>query len=149
MKNSEVVIRAYEASDLETLSTIWFETSQRVHSFLGTERLGEQRHLIETVYLPDAEVWVALCDGRPVGFIGLIDAFIGGLFVAQGLQGRGVGRALVDHAMALKGELELDVYAENEGARAFYERLGFDEVSRQPQDDEGLPFETIRMRNGR
>lgn len=141
-----IEIRAYEASDLHTLSAIWFDASMLAHPFLGEARLREQRALIEQVYLPEAETWVACRGGEPVGFIGLLDASIGGLFVAPALHGHGIGRALVEHALALKGTLDLEVYADNRDAHAFYTRLGFDEVSRRDEDDEGLPFANILMR---
>jgi len=149
MKSSDILIRAYEASDLATLSAIWLEASQQVHSFLGDERLRQQQKLVESAYLPDSETWVATRNAEPVGFIGLIDNFIGALFVAPDLQGLGVGRLLVAHAHKLRGELELEVYAANEGARAFYERLGFAEGYRKATDDEGLPFAAARMRLAR
>lgn len=142
----QLQIRAFDAGDIGKLSEIWFETSLRVHAFLGEARLREQRVLVEQAYLPNSETWVACLDGVPVGFIGLIDSFIGGLFVDPGRQGSGIGRALAAHALTLKGELELEVYAENRAACAFYRRLGFEEVSRRPEDDEGLPFEVILMR---
>ena len=147
MKNVETTIRAYEAStDLETLSAIWFEASLLAHPFIGEERLREQRALIETKYLPEAETWVACRSGEPVGFVSLLDHFIGGLFVASGQQGNGIGRTLVAHALKLKGELVLEVYTGNRQAYAFYEALGFNEQSRRAQDDEGLPFENAQMR---
>lgn len=141
-----IEIRAYEASDLHTLSAIWFDASLLAHPFLGEARLREQSMLIEQVYLPQAETWVACRTGEPVGLIGLLDASIGGLFVAPALHGHGIGRALVEHALALKGALDLEVYADNRDARAFYTRLGFEEVSRRDEDDEGLPFANILMR---
>ncbi len=141
-----IEIRAYEASDLHTLSAIWFDASLLAHPFLGEARLREQRTLIEAIYLPNAETWVACRAGEPVGFIGLLDMSIGGLFVAPAMQGHGIGRALVEHALALKGTLDLEVYADNRDAHAFYARLGFEEVSRRDEDDEGLPFANILMR---
>ncbi|NIE56293.1 MULTISPECIES: GNAT family N-acetyltransferase [unclassified Burkholderia] len=141
-----IEIRAYEASDLHTLSAIWFDASLLVHPFLGEARLREQRKLIEAVYLPQAETWVACRAGEPVGFIGLLDGSIGGLFVAPALHGHGIGRALVEHALALKGVLDLEVYADNRDAHAFYARLGFEDISRRDEDDEGLPFANILMR---
>ncbi|MBY4728062.1 MULTISPECIES: hypothetical protein [Burkholderia] len=42
--------------------------------------------------------------------------------------------------------LDLEVYADNRDARAFHARLGFDEISRRDEDDEGLPFANILMR---
>lgn len=144
-----IEIRACEASDLHTLSAIWFDASLLAHAFLGEARLREQRALIEAVYLPKAETWVACRAGEPVGFIGLLDSSIGGLFVAPAMHGHGIGRALVEHALALKGALDLEVYADNLDARAFYARLGFDEISRRDEEDEGLPFANILMRSAR
>ena len=141
-----LLIRPYEPADLEPLSAIWFEASRRAHGFLGEARLREGRKLIEEVYLPQAENWVALRSDEPVGFIGLIDDFIGGLFVDPSAQGRGIGRALVARALRLKGRLELEVYAQNASARGFYERLGFQEILRRELNDEGLPFPNLRMR---
>ena len=83
--------------------------------------------------------------GAPLGFIGLLDDFIGGLFVAPGAQGQGVGRALVAHALELRGRLELEVYAANSGAHALYARLGFTDTARRVHDDLGNLFALIRM----
>lgn len=147
MKNVDLFIRAYdEASDLQTLSAIWFDASLRAHPFIGEERLREQRIVVETIYLPKAETWVACHHGEPVGFISLLETFIGGLFVAPERQGLGAGRALVGHALALKGELSLEVYTANDQACRFYASLGFEEIARRPMDDEGLPFENAHLR---
>lgn len=145
MKNNEVIIRAYRASDKPLLSSIWYRASLEAHSFLGEDRLQEQRQLIEDVYLEKAETWVAAIDDKPVGFIGLLDSFIGGLFVDPDIHGCGIGQFLIHHALALKGELSLEVYADNERACRFYSRLGFKITSQRPEDDEGLPFRNIRM----
>ncbi len=145
MKNHEVTIRAYKASDKQSLSSIWYRASLEAHSFLGEDRLQQQRQLIEDVYLEKAETWVATIDGRPAGFIGLLDCFIGGLFVDPDLQGSGVGQTLVRHALGLKSELSLEVYADNERACRFYSRMGFKVIGERSEDDEGLPFRNIRM----
>ncbi|AKU24663.1 GNAT family N-acetyltransferase [Massilia sp. MB5] len=146
MDQIQLQIRAFEAGDTGRLSEIWFEASRRAHAFLGEARLDGQRTLIEEVYLPNAETWVACLAGAPVGFIGLVDCFVGGMFVDPDRQGSGIGRALAAHALALKGQLELEAYAENRAACAFYRHLGFEEISRRPEDDDGLPFEVILMR---
>ncbi|MBD9571687.1 GNAT family N-acetyltransferase [Ensifer sp. ENS08] len=145
MKKMDVMIRAYRAADLEELSAIWFEASITAHAFVGEARLREQRLLIETVYLPNAETWVAIRDGEPAGFVSLLDDFIGGLFVSPRHQGAGIGRLLVSHALQLKGQLRLEVYTANSQAYAFYENLGFEEQSRRSEDDEGLQFENAQM----
>ncbi|MBS1183992.1 MAG: GCN5-related N-acetyltransferase [Proteobacteria bacterium] len=147
MKDTGLSIRAYdEATDLHALSAIWFEASCRAHAFIGEQRLREQRRLIEERYLPSAETWVACLAATPVGFISLLGSHVGGLFVAPDRQGHGIGRALVAHALALKGDLQLEVYTDNAPAFSFYTSIGFTEVSRRTEDDEGLPFANARMR---
>jgi ribosomal protein S18 acetylase RimI-like enzyme len=147
MKNDDVVIRPYaQDGDLNKLSRIWLDASLLAHPFIGEKRLLEQRVLIEDQYLPNAETWVACVGGQPCGFISLLDTFIGGIFVSPDRQGLGIGRQLILHALDLKGELELEVYADNRQAVTFYTRLGFQELSRRRLDDEGYAFENARLR---
>ncbi|NHF74601.1 GNAT family N-acetyltransferase [Paracoccus xiamenensis] len=146
MKDQNMVIRPYDAAtDTKILSGIWLDASRIAHPFIGEARLLEQRHMVEDVYLPNAETWVACGPVGPVGFISLMDSFIGAIFVAPDQQGHGVGRILIDHALLLKGTLALDVYTRNEQAMRFYQRLGFIELSRRPEDDEGMPFENAHL----
>ncbi|MHC5653652.1 GNAT family N-acetyltransferase [Stappia sp. ICDLI1TA098] len=145
MTSTPLEIRAYTAADNAVLSDIWYRASLAAHPFLGEDLLGEQRKLIEEVYLPEAETFVACIDGAPVGFLGLLGTFVGGLFVDPHRQGQGIGRALMAHGLQLRKELTLEVYALNTGACAFYRRLGFRETGRRPRDDNGLPLENLRM----
>ena len=146
MNKNDVVIRPFDmATDTKKLSAIWFDASLIAHPFIGRQRLLEQRQLIEEKYLPNSETWVAWQANVPLGFISLMDKFVGGIFVAPGQQGQGVGRKLIAYALDRKGELTLEVYTQNEQAVRFYRSLGFRELSRRPFDDEGFPFENARL----
>ncbi|MDP9757339.1 MULTISPECIES: GNAT family N-acetyltransferase [Agrobacterium] len=146
MNIKSIDIRPFDAAaDTQILSRIWLDASLLVHPFIGTQRLREQQRLIEDTYLPLSETFVAAQACDPVGFISLLDSFIGGLFVAPAQQGKGIGRRLIAHALDLKGELSLEVYTANEQAMRFYRSLGFLEVSRRSTDDDGLPFENARL----
>ncbi len=146
MNIKSIDIRPFDAAaDTQILSRIWLDASQLAHPFIGTQRLHEQQRLIEDTYLALSETFVAAQAGDPVGFISLLDSFIGGLFVAPAQQGKGIGRRLIAHALDLKGELSLEVYTANEQAMRFYRSLGFLEVSRRSTDGDGLPFENARL----
>lgn len=145
MKHGNITIRAYVPGDLDSVADIWLAASRVGHAFFEEDELIRQQQLVRDIYLPAAENWLAVMDGRILGFIGLMDHFIGGLFVDPDAQRGGAGRALVRHALGLKGSLELDVYAANEGACSFYRSLGFVETGRRPDDEEGRPLEVIRM----
>lgn len=139
-------IRPIRDEDTDVLVKIWFEASSGAHSFLGEERLREQAIQVRDIYLKQAENWVILDNGQPAGFIGLMDSFIGGLFIDTKVHGKGLGRQLLDHALELKKTLELEVYALNTQAHGFYLRNQFIETARHPTDSEGLPFEVIHMK---
>ncbi len=147
MTTDHLRIRPYAAAtDLKPLSAIWLKASLIAHPFIGRERLHQQQRLIEEQYLPNAETWVACLGDPPAGFISLLDDFIGGIFVDPEHQGQGIGRALIAHARALRGGLELEVYTDNQQAMRFYRDLGFRELSRRPLDSEDMPFENARLR---
>lgn len=62
-----------------------------------------------------------------------------GAFVDPAHQGKGVGRALVEDAKGRYPQLTLAVYAQNTGAIGFYQQMGFQVVTEQPNEDSGLP----------
>lgn len=139
-------IRPFRAEDTERLVAIWLEASRFAHGFLGEERLQLQSEQVRDIYLHQAENWVIIDNGEPAGFIGLMDQFIGGLFIDPHVHGKGLGRQVLDHALQLKKSLELEVYALNTQAHNFYLRNSFIETAREPVDAEGLPFAVIHMR---
>lgn len=63
---AEPVLRRATPADVPALSAIWFAASMQAHGFLGAERLAAQRRLVEEVYLPRAETWLA-CGPAPSG----------------------------------------------------------------------------------
>lgn len=122
-------IRAYREDDLEAVLAAWENASRGAHAFLGPEHLARERHQVAEVHLRQADTWVAELDGRVVGFVALVGNEVGGLFVEPAFQGRGVGRALMDKARELHGELEVEVFEANRPARRFYAAYGFEPQS--------------------
>jgi putative acetyltransferase len=138
-------IDAYQPFDTEALLAIWLAASRIGHPFLSEEDLTAQYALVRDVYLSNAETWVIRCGDEIGGFIGLLDNFIGGLFIRPTFHGTGLGRALIEHAAHHKGKLAVEAYEANLGAISFYKRCGFVEVGRRDRDDEGRALPLIRL----
>jgi len=140
-----VRIDQFQPHEAEHLLAIWLVASRLGHPFLSEEDLAAQRDLVRDVYLPQAETWVIRRGDEIAGFIGLLDNFIGGLFIDPVLHGQGLGRALIDHARRLKGRLAVEAYEANASAVGFYRQCGFVEVGRRERDDEGRSLPLIRL----
>ncbi|WP_344979567.1 GNAT family N-acetyltransferase [Streptosporangium fragile] len=140
----EIIIRRYEASDEAAVVDLWSRAVKLAHPFIEGEGEGERARKLREIYLVAADNWVAETSGAAVGLLGLLGAEIGGLFVAPEAQGRGVGRALVEHAAALHGEVTLEVFEGNTRARRFYDLMGFIERGRRTDEETGHVLISMR-----
>jgi len=125
------MLRSYRHDDLEGLLDVWYRASLIAHWFLSEEFLEVERRQIAEDWLPVSETTVAETDGRVVGFLSLVGNEVGGIFVDPEYQGRGIGRALMDHARRARPHLELVVFEDNLMGRRFYDAYGFLQVDRQ------------------
>jgi GNAT superfamily N-acetyltransferase len=142
--SGQVAIRPYEASDsgflsaiahrLQPSETVSPRDPEAMEQFFSS--LAQGRLLAE----PGSEAFVATVGGTPAGviavhpdtdyFTGHDRAYVDILVVSSEAEGRGIGRALMEHieewARAHRcREVVLDVFAGNRGAIAFYERNGY------------------------
>lgn len=119
------------------------------HSFLSAQDLDFFTGLVREQYLPSSPFTLAVDDeDRPIGFLGMTGAKIDSLFVAPDQHGRGVGRRLIDHARQAHPKLSVDVNEQNEGAVAFYQRIGFHPTGRSELDDSGQPYPVLHLQMG-
>ncbi|MGI9273540.1 MAG: GNAT family N-acetyltransferase [Endozoicomonas sp.] len=120
-----VEIRQFQDRDLTDLMASWEAASRVAHSFMSEAFFDHERHNIPNVYIPNTDTWVAVVDDKVLGFIALIGNEVGGIFLDPGQHGKGLGKALMDKAQELHGDLVVDVLKENAIGRRFYERYGF------------------------
>jgi putative acetyltransferase len=119
------MIREYKTEDTDALITIWDNAEPLAHPFLSDKVRDQIRRDMREIYLPNAETRVSENDGAPVGFVAMIGTEIGGLFLAPSEQGKGWGRQMLDHIVASKGPLTVEVFKDNKIDLPFYERYDF------------------------
>lgn len=120
---SIVMIREFQKEDVDEVVDIWLSTNIRAHSFIDEKYWIDNKELVRGMLL-EAEIYVYE-EERILGFIGLIDEYIAGIFVRDSFQSRGIGKNLLDHVKKLKSGLSLSVYKKNMDAIRFYKREGF------------------------
>jgi ribosomal protein S18 acetylase RimI-like enzyme len=108
----------------------------------GVDALPPQHQTTDD--LRGEEVWVAEVGGKVVGVLGIEDGsevLIARLVVDPALMGRGIGRALARHALALAGRRSVRVgtAAANAPALALYASLGFEPAGERTVGD-GLAY---------
>ena len=115
---------------LDSLLAIWLEGNLQAHSFISKNYwLDNQVGVREG--LAQARIFVKETDGKAVGFLGLVEEAIEGLFVKEQFQKQGIGEALIQRVKDEKKILTLTVYENNQAALLFYERQGFRRVRSQ------------------
>lgn len=140
-----VRIRPSTPADSQPAIEIWCAAVDATHDFLTPEdRAAIEREV--RAFLPGAPLWLAVDEkGRPLAFMLLDGTKMEALFVDPAVRGRGVGRALVEHALSLHPILTTDVNEQNGQAVGFYRRLGFVAIGRSVTDGQGRPYPLIHL----
>lgn len=141
-------VAAYNHDIHDQLVDVWHRSVRATHHFLTEEDISFFYTMVSGGALTGVEIWTAVDqEGKPLGFIGLDGPKVEMLFVDPQSHGQGVGKALLAHAVELKGsELEVDVNEQNEGAHAFYLKFGFEAIGRSPLDGSGKPYPLLHLK---
>ncbi len=148
-----MVIRCQEKKDrtpelIVGLLNVWESSVRATHRFL-TKR---ERERIKR-YVPQAlrEVpclLVAEENGAAVAFAGIDGQKLEMLFVSAEKRGQGIGKRLLEHAVAVCGVNELTVNEQNPQAIGFYAHMGFRTYKRSETDEQGAPYPILHMKRG-
>lgn len=135
------MIRKLKPTELSSVMQIWLDANLEAHQFINPlfwhKNADNVRKLMGTaeIYVYETED-----DHKVVGFIGLINNLIGGLFVHNAYRATGVGKKLIDYAKLSKAYLIVHVYKQNELAYHFYRREGFN-LSREQIEPNTMEME--------
>ncbi|UXA00041.1 GNAT family N-acetyltransferase [Vibrio splendidus] len=149
-----VRIRNYQASDDKALWEIFFYTVRNVNVRDYSQQQVEAwapssfEFALWQKRMNGLQPFVAELDGRVVGYTdlqpnGLIDHF----FCHHEYQGKGVGRALMDHVFSVGRVRGVSRYFSEVSitARPFYEHLGFKVVNEQEVEMRGVKLTNYVM----
>ena len=132
-------------AELDALTELWEGSVRATHDFLSEEDIVFYRHLVRTEALGAVALHVCYeSGGHPVAFLGMEGDKIEMLFVAHDRLYRGLGRRMLEYAVAL-GARRVDVNEQNTSATRFYTRMGFRILSRDALDASDRPFPILHL----
>lgn len=114
------------ASDLNAVLDSWEVATRLAHKFMTDDFIAQERKNVADVYLPNTDTWVAEVNNEVQGFIALMGNEVGAIFLQPHCHGKGIGKALMDKAQELHGDLEVEVFKDNSIGRKFYSQYGFE-----------------------
>ena len=128
------MIRRFETRDLDEVMALWLHANIESHSFIEADYWKKNYDMVRKL-IPEAEVFVAEENEEILGFIGLTDTYIAGIFVKETEQSKGIGTELLRTVMKLKDQLNLNVYKKNMRAVVFYQNRGFKIVNQKTDEN--------------
>lgn len=132
--NIPLSIRSANAGDMGALAELFLQVRVRHFYWVEREKFKIEDFAAET---EGEDVYVAHEDGVVLGFISVWapESFVHHLFVRTDCQRRGVGKALLEHAMKLYPfPLRLKCPEPNEQALGFYLKIGWKAVGNGVSD---------------
>lgn len=118
------MIRKLNITDLDRVMEIWLDSNIEAHNFIARDYWEKNAPTVREQLL-QAEVYVFESYGDILGFVGLQDDYLAGIFVDKNFRSEGVGKELLNLVKTVHNLLTLSVYEKNPRAIAFYERDGF------------------------
>lgn len=131
---------------IDALTALWEASVRATHHFLTEEDIKKLTPQVK-IGLNEIENLIIVSDGQSqVAFMGIQGSKIEMLFVSPDCFGKGIGRELIEFAIAKYRVRYVDVNEQNPQATGFYSHIGFKVFERTELDEQGNPFPILRMK---
>lgn len=144
-KEYAMEIKPFQETNREQLLTVWEKSVLATHHFLSPEDFISIKAMVREIDFSRFEVHCLMDSSRVIGFLGVAEKKVEMLFLDPNYFGQGLGKKLMNFAIAQLKAHKVDVNEQNVGAVAFYENLGFATYERSDKDDQGNDYPILRM----
>jgi len=146
-----VTLRRATSADAEAMAVIHRQAMRVSLSYLPELHTPEEDlWFMGERLLKEFEVWVSEVDHQAVAYVAFSRDWVQHLYVHPDHQGRGIGPALLEVALADGLEKRLWTFQQNDRARKFYEDRGFEiETLTDGEGNEEKTPDVLYVRRGR
>ncbi|MBP2024756.1 GNAT family N-acetyltransferase [Peptoniphilus stercorisuis] len=125
--------------NLDNIMDIWLKSNIEAHNFVDKNYWINNFDLVKSM-IKESEIYIYEENNKILGFIGLSENYIAGIFIDKEFRNKGIGKNLLDYAKDKKDKLYLNVYEKNNKAMNFYIKNQFI-ISEKNFDDENNEYE--------
>lgn len=140
-----MLIRKFNVLDLDKVMMLWLEANLEAHYFIDKMYWVEHYEVVKQMIL-DSDVHVYEENCQILGFIGIIDNYIAGVFIDKHYRCKKIGHQLISFIKESYRNLSLSVYQKNQRAVNFYLKENF-KVIKEKLDLENNEVELIMEYN--
>lgn len=124
------MIRKFQMEDINQVMKIWLDSNIDAHNFIKQEYWISNAPDVKK-QLMNAEIYVYEQESKIVGFVGMQDNYLAGIFVDKDIRSNGIGKQILKYIKGIRQEFTLRVYKENKGAVNFYKREGLTTITEE------------------
>lgn len=128
--------------ELVEIVKIWFKANCEAHPFIPESYWNQNLDFVRA-QLPKSELYVYRENNQIIGFMGMNDSYIAGIFITSSHRKQGIGQQFLNTAKQAHDTLSLSVYAKNQIAVNFYKKQGFQLLNEQIDATGELEFKLI------
>lgn len=133
--------------DYPELLALWENSVRATHDFITEQDITSFKPMILEQAFPVVSLKCIKNNNNVIlGFIGIHQQKVEMLFILNEARGQGIGKKLMEYAIAELSVNRVDVNEQNPLAIGFYQHLGFKVASRSPVDDMGKPFPILHLK---
>lgn len=141
------MIQIATKEDFPILIKIWERSVRATHDFLPEAEINELKPLILNEYFQHVLLHKYTQDNQIIGFIGTSPDNIEMLFIEPNFRGQGIGKALTLFVIEKLNIQKVDVNEQNPQAVGFYQKLGFEVISRSELDGQGKAYPLLHLKH--
>lgn len=135
------MIRKKDSKDIKKIMDIWIASNLDAHNFISKDYFYNNFDIVKDA-IENATVYVYEQESKVIGFVGINQEFIEGIFVDRNYRSKGIGKKLINYCKKNYNTLSLNVYCKNKKAIEFYKREGF-EICEKKLEKDNKEFEYV------
>ena len=142
-----VKIRKANEANINRVMDIWLRANLEAHNFVDPNYWKNNFAMVKQE-IQSADVFVVEIKNEIVGFAGLKEDYLAGIFFDQKVRHQGLGTELLNYLKQRYSQLILDVYQKNLAAVNFYQKNGFKIIQEKEYQNQNLNDYQMMWKSG-